>query len=97
MESSKTYIAFQPGYYLQEYIEDREISEEELAEKMNVSVQYIKDLINGDAPMTRETSVKLECALGLSSGYWLRLEKGYQKRLKLVREENELEKREKPQ
>ncbi|MGI6046424.1 MAG: helix-turn-helix transcriptional regulator [Petrimonas sp.] len=46
-------------------LKEQNMTQKELAEKMNVSPQYINKLVKGNENMTLETVVKLEKTLGI--------------------------------
>lgn len=85
---SKTYAAIPPGETIREMIEDRQMTQNELACRMDLSVNYIRNLINGDVRLTQDVARRLEFALGMSSIFWLNLEKRYQNFLVKVDDEN---------
>ena len=89
MENSKTYLAVPPGETLKELIEDRGMTQKELADRLDVSPKHVSELINGKVGLTEKIALKLESVLGVSSDFWINLEENYRKTLELIREENE--------
>ena len=67
-------IAFHPGYYIKEYINDAKISPEELAIKLNLSIKETNDLLNGNCSLTLEIAERLSSLTGTSTKYWLNLQ-----------------------
>ena len=70
-------IAFHPGYYVKDYIEDQGITQEELAKRLQTSPKYISDLVNGRINLTDEMVLKLSVVFGTSTSMWLNLNKRY--------------------
>lgn len=89
----KELIAFHPGYYVKDYIEDQGITQEELAKRLQTSSKNISDLVNGRVNLTDEMVLKLSVVFGTSTAMWLNLNKKYiekkleiQKRIQLDQE-----------
>ena len=53
-----------PGEVLKDEIEYRGISQRKLAEQIGISYKVINDILNGRRPITTNTSLLLEAALG---------------------------------
>ena len=51
-------IAFHPGYYVKNYIEEQGITQEELAKRLQVTPKYVSDLVNGRINLTDEMVLK---------------------------------------
>ena len=66
-----------PGATLKEAIEDRGMSQSELAARTGITEKTISQIINGVAPISCNTADKLELVLGISAGFWNRRELGY--------------------
>lgn len=86
-------IAFHPGYYVKDYLEDQGITQEELAKRLQTSPKNISDLVNGKINLTDEMAMKLSIVFGTSSTMWLNLNRKYiekrleiQKRIQLKKE-----------
>ncbi|WP_439750001.1 helix-turn-helix transcriptional regulator, partial [Ileibacterium valens] len=60
MENSKTYLAVPPGETLKELIEDRGMTQKELADRLDVSPKHVSELINGKVGLTEKIALKLE-------------------------------------
>lgn len=67
-----------PGDTIQETIDILGMSQVELAERMGRSKEKLNELINGKAPITKETAGKLELVLDIPAHTWLELERIYQ-------------------
>ncbi len=67
-------MAIPPGEYLEEVLEDVEISQAELARRMGRPPQAINEIVKGDKAITPETALQLEQVLGVSAQFWSNLE-----------------------
>jgi HTH-type transcriptional regulator/antitoxin HigA len=76
-----------PGDTIADLIEEREWSQADLAKRLGYTTKHVSLLINGKAPITEETALKLENVLGSTAGFWLRREAQY--RAKLAQQEAE--------
>ncbi len=66
-----------PGETLQEVLDERGISQAELAERMGRSKKTINEIIQGKAAITPETALQLERVLGIPAAFWNNLEGNY--------------------
>ncbi|MBI1901044.1 MAG: HigA family addiction module antidote protein [Planctomycetia bacterium] len=69
---------FHPGEYIQEELEARAWTQEDLAEVMGISRRHVINLITGKSGVTPETAVALEQAIGLSAQTWMNLQVSYE-------------------
>lgn len=83
--------AVAPGELLAEALEERGISQSELARRMSRPIKTINEIVNGKAALTAETAVQLELVLGISAGFWNGLEASYREQLARNRALEELE------
>lgn len=67
-------MAIPPGEYLEEVLEDVEISQAELARRMGRPPQAINEIVKGEKAITPETALQLEQVLGVSAEFWSNLE-----------------------
>ncbi len=67
-----------PGDSLAETLEALGMTQIELADRVGLSRKTINQIIQGIAPITAETAVKLETALGTPAAFWLNLDANYQ-------------------
>ena len=70
-------IAFHPGYYIKDYIEEQGIMQEEFAKRLQTTPKYVSDLVNGRINLTDEMALKLSSVFGTSETMWLNLNKNY--------------------
>ena len=66
-----------PGGTLEEVLDERGMSQAELAERTGLSKKTVNLIVNGKSPLTQETALLLEKALGVSAGFWVNREKDY--------------------
>lgn len=70
---------------LEEFMKPRNISVEELAEKMNIQAYRLKRIIRGDWAIGDSTASKLAAVLGTSPDVWIKLQQGYDDNIAIVR------------
>ena len=66
-----------PGGTLEDVLEERGMSQAELAERTGLSKKTVNLIIKGKAPLTQESALLLEKALGIPAGFWINREKDY--------------------
>lgn len=69
-----------PGEVLAGELDDRGMSQSELARRMDRPTKTINEIVNAKAAITAETALQLELALGVSARFWLGLEGTYRER-----------------
>src|SRR4051794_40754851 len=79
-----------PGEILLEALEERDMSQSELARRMGRPTKTINEIANGKAAITPETAIQLELTLGISAAFWNNLEASYRAHLARQRAEEEL-------
>lgn len=67
-------VAFHPGYYIKEIVEESGISQEEFAKRLDTTPKTLSVLINGGQRLTADLALKLSRMLGTSAQYWLNLQ-----------------------
>lgn len=77
-----------PGDTIADLIEERGWSQVDLAKRLGFTTKHVSLLINGKAPITEETALKLESVLGGSASFWLSREAQY--RAKIAEQEAEV-------
>ena len=73
----KDMIAFHPGQYIGELIEDYNMTQKEFAEKLGVSPKMIRKLVKGEQSISNEIAQKLEKLTNISMKTWLNLQNAY--------------------
>ena len=67
-------IAFHPGYYIKEIVEESGLTQEEFAKRLDTTPKTLSVLINGGQRLTADLALKLSRMLGTSAQYWLNLQ-----------------------
>jgi HTH-type transcriptional regulator / antitoxin HigA len=83
--------AVPPGETLAEVLEDRGMSQAELARRTGMSAKHINLILKGSATITPDTALKLERVLNIPARIWNALEANYQGHLSRLGEARELE------
>lgn len=73
--------AFHPGYYIEEIVENMEISQAEFATRLGSNTKTLSYLINGQANITNDLAKKLSVMMGTSPDVWLNLQNSYDQKL----------------
>jgi len=79
-------IAIPPGETLKEVLDDKNITQKELALRLGVTPKHINKIINGTATISSDIALKLESVLGISASFWNKLEASYQETKARLRE-----------
>ena len=77
----KEIVAFHPGYYIADIIDDMEISQNEFAARMGTTAKTLSKLINGQANISNDLAKKLSVMLGTSVEVWQNLQNTYDQKL----------------
>ena len=77
----KDIVAFHPGYYIADIIDDMEISQNEFVTRMGTTVETLSKLINGQANISNDLAKKLSVMLGTSVEVWQNLQNTYDQKL----------------
>ena len=77
----KDIVAFHPGYYIADIIEDMEMSQAEFAQRMGTTAKTLSQLINGQANISNDLAKKLSAMLGTSIEIWQNLQNTYDQKL----------------
>ena len=77
----KDIVAFHPGYYIADIIDDMEISQNEFAARMGTTAKTLSKLINGQANISNDLATKLSVMLGTSVEVWQNLQNTYDQKL----------------
>jgi len=80
-----------PGETLAEVLEDRGMSQAELARRTGLAKKTINEIIKGKAPLTAGTALKLERVLGVPASFWNAREQRYREFLARQAERRSLE------
>jgi len=66
-----------PGEILQEALEERGISNAELARRTGLSEKHVSQLVNSHVSLSMDVALKLERVLGIPANFWLALESNF--------------------
>lgn len=77
----KDLIAFHPGQYIGELIEDYNMTQKEFAEKLGLSPKTINKLVNGEESISNDIAQKLEKLTNISMKTWLNLQASYDRKV----------------
>ena len=85
-------IAFHPGYYIREVIENSRLTQEDFAKRLDTTPKNLSLLIRGEQSLSADMAMKLSRMLGTSIAYWLNLQNAYDTLITEFKSEAELEK-----
>ena len=71
-------IAIPPGESLAEILEDREMTQADLAKRTNLTPKHINEVIAGKAAISPDMALRLETVLEIPASFWNNLEAKYQ-------------------
>lgn len=74
-------IAFHPGQYIGELIEDYQMTQKEFAEKLGVAPKTISKLVNGEESISNDLAKKLEKLTNISMKTWLNLQASFDRKV----------------
>ena len=87
----KHLFAFHPGYYVNQLIEDMEITQEAFALRMGTSAKTISLLVRGETDLSEDMALRLSNMFGMSVEVWLNLQKEYCKKVLEIENEKDLD------
>jgi len=73
--------AVPPGETLLEVLEEREMSQAELARRTDLSAKHINQIVKGHVPLSPDVALRLDRVTGVPARLWLNLEGKYRERL----------------
>ena len=76
-ENNNELMAFHPGYYIDEIIEEMGITQEEFAIRLGTTPKTISKLVNGETGISNDLALKLASLLNSSPDIWLNLQNSY--------------------
>ena len=79
MKSFKTKASrpIHPGEMIKEEVEYRNMKQNKLAEQMGISYKVLNDILNCRRPLTTQTAMMFEAALGINAGLIMRMQLDY--------------------
>ena len=85
-----TNYAVAPGEYLQEWLDDKDLTQQQLADALGSSRNHVNELLHGQAPVTSETALRLERVTTIPKDSWQRYEAAYRADLARLRDDERL-------
>ena len=70
-------IAFHPGYYIQEMVEESGLTQADFAKRLDITPKSLSLLIRGEQNLSIDIAMKLSRMTGTSVSYWLNLQNAY--------------------
>lgn len=83
-------VAFHPGYYIKELVEESGLTQEDFAKRLDTTPKNLSLLIRGEQSLSIDIAVKLSRMLGTSVNYWLNLQNAYDALIAEFKSEDEL-------
>ena len=77
--------ALPPGETLLELLEERGMSQRDLARRTGLSPKHVNKLLHGLVPLSADVAVRLEHVTGLPANFWNRREANYRSDLERIR------------
>lgn len=87
----KDKIAFHPGYYIREIIEDSGLTQEDFAKRLDTTPKNLSYLVRGEQSLSVDIAMKLSRMLGTSLNYWLNLQQTYDALIAEMNYQDEME------
>lgn len=76
-EHTETDYAVPTGEFIEEWLDDNDLSQAELSRRMGVSAKHVSKLIHGGVPLTPDVALKLSLVTGVPQEHWMTLEATY--------------------
>lgn len=83
-------IAFHPGYYIEEIVEESGLTQEDFAKRLDTTPKNLSLLVRGEQSLSIDMAMKLSRMLGTSVHYWMNLQNAYDVLIAESRWEGEL-------
>lgn len=87
----KDSMAFHPGYYIQEIVEESGLTQADFAKRLDTTPKNLSKLIRGEQRLSVDMAMKLSKMLGTSIEYWLNLQNAYDTVLAQMASDEKLE------
>lgn len=87
-------LVIHPGETISDILEERNLTQKELAQRAGVSEAFLSDVIHGKKDISKGLAKGLEYALGVPSSFWLNLQANYDAELISLQEETTIQKEE---
>lgn len=83
-------VAFHPGYYLQEIVENSGLTQEDFAKRLGTTAKNLSVLLNGKQSLSIDMATRLSRMLGTTIAYWLNLQQAYDEKRAEIQSDEEL-------
>lgn len=70
-------VAFHPGYYIKEIVEESGLTQEDFAKRLDTTPKNLSLLLRGEQSLSIDIAMKLSRMIGTSVSYWLNLQNAY--------------------
>lgn len=80
-------LLIHPGETISDILENRSLTQKELAQRAGVSEAFLSDVIHGKKDISKSLAMGLEYAIGVPSSFWLNLQANYNSELLSLQEE----------
>lgn len=87
----KDKMAFHPGYYVKEIIEDGGLTQEEFAYRLGTTPKNLSILLRGEQRLSIDIAEKLSRMLGTTTTFWLNLQQSWDEVIAQIKYDEELE------
>lgn len=77
-------IAFHPGYYIKELMDESGMTKYEFSKKLDTTPEVLSSLFSGEQNLSSEMAIKLSKMTGTSIDFWLNLQKSYDESFKVM-------------
>ena len=84
-------IAFHPGYYVKEIIEDMGVTQSEFAKRLNTTDKTLCKLVNAEISLSDDLAQKLAQMMGTSVKVWLDLQTSYTEKILEIKKRKALD------
>lgn len=74
-------LAFHPGYFIKELVEDSGLTQEDFAKRLDTTPKTLSKLINGEQGLSRDMALKFSRMQGTTVEYWLNLQKQFDSKI----------------
>ncbi len=85
-------IAFHPGYYLKEIVDESGLTQEDFAKRLDTTPKNLSLLVRGEQSLSIDIAMKLSRMIGTTVSYWLNLQNAYDALIAEFNSDKELEK-----
>ncbi|MCD8220778.1 MAG: HigA family addiction module antitoxin [Clostridiales bacterium] len=87
----KDKIAFHPGYYVKEIVDESGLTQEDFAKRLDTTPKNLSLLVRGEQNLSIDIAMKLSRMMGTTVAYWLNLQNAYDGLIAEFKSEEELE------